>query len=1081
MSYFEIYYHIIQAPNVAKELALSIAKNIFTIPPGSRFLSKLARFVLDANHLDGEDHDPLILSRTTIYLPTRRALRSLRNEFSKLLGTRPTFLPNLRTLGDGEHEDSDPFHIFDHQSEPKHVINPVARQIMLARLVKQWVEKIGEDTRRLFEDEDIIIPSSSAESLWLAKEIAELIDQMETEEISWESLKLLIPQKDEYAQWWQLTLEFLQIAMQAWPQILDELGACDPATYRRLILDRRTNKLIEQNAPGPVIAAGSTGSIPATARFLKTVSQMPQGTIILPGLDKTMHEEAWQEILHRAAITKNNNPIQIGTNIAGCEDHPQYGLAKLLETIGIAREDVVSLGRPVEKLRNRALLTSIAMLPSAQTGNWQDLVTEIPEDEIKAAISNIAIINAQSERQEALAIALVLRKQIETPNSHAALVTPDRNLARRVAAELKRFDLNIDDSAGSMLKNTDAAIFVRQLIAITTQPPNALTLTSLVKHPLLSIDEENSPEPKMGRLFEICLLRDALEVPAVGNFQQSVENLKSQLAQNKYCAQMIKNMRDEDWNNLISFCKRLDHNFTTLAQNINANKSMRLDNFFDDILQCAHNLTSKHGQTQTSAFSENDGELARFFEQVTNFASNEKAIKFFCRPDELLLVFDALVAGKIVRTHANTHPRISILGPLEARLQPLDCVILAALNEGTWPPRHDNGPFLNRPMKMTMELATPERRTGLSAHDFEQLLGCEKVFLTRSQRVENAPTVPSRWLQRLCAIFGADLTKMLKKNGEEFLNIADLLDEPETQAKRLKRPYPKPPIIHRPTSLSITEIETWIRDPYAIYARRILKLQPLGTIDTLKEPQLRGIILHDTVAEFVHKNINPFAADAIEKFINIVEDKLQSNKIPAHIKALWLPRFGEIARDFITFEQTRKPTIFQSYCEIDGKIEVADTGFSLRGRADRIDIFTNGEVGILDYKTGTKPSMATARTLAPQLALEGAMVIYGGFGEIGAKTPSLLEYVRLRPRGEFKQEHVNNDKFPTQQISLAKLAELERHILSYKNPDQGYLSRFAVEMSTNVSGDYDHLARVREWSWSSEGSNESANMGGEYD
>ncbi len=1053
-----------------------LAKNVFSIAAGTPFLPRLARFVLDGYPDASQVEDPFHLARTTIYLPTRRAVRSLRGEFSVLLGSKATFLPRLRTLGDGDQGDMDPFLARDQKSDPPRLVSPLTRQIMLARLVKRWVEMIGAQTRELFEDEDIIIPSSSAESLWLAREIGDLIDQMETEEISWESLKLLVPNKDAYANWWQLTLEFLQIAMQSWPEQLAQMNACDPATHRRLLLDIRSAQLSNISNGERVIAAGSTGSIPATARFLKSISQLEHGAVILPGLDTSMSSDAWAEVSGRYSPDPTFSGIQKSAlNPSGCEDHPQYGLAKLLKTIGISREEVEILGKPSIELNTRSELASIALLPSAQTGEWRALVKKFSPDQRAGATNGITIIEAPAERQEALAIALVLRQQIETPDVYAALVTPDRNLARRVAAELKRFGLNIDDSAGIALKNTAAAIFIRLLISVATRKPDALTLATFVKHPLLQWDNDKEAATLSGRHFEICLLRDVLEIPSAGKFHQAIINSREKLAANRHAAPMIAKMSADDGTHLELFCQRLDDALTPLIEVATSKEPVKIAGLFENLLKTAINLTSTDDGSDLFG-SEAGIEINRLFEEITNSGSSEFAGNFTCRPDELLSVFDALIAGKIIRTNANTHPRISILGPLEARLQPLDCVILGGLNEGTWPTQHDNGPFLNRPMKLAMELATPERRTGLSAHDFEQLLGLPQVYLTRSGRVDNAPTVPSRWLQRLTAIFGTELTEEIAGRGAYFLQLATLLDQPPVSSRRIERPCPKPAVIHRPTRLSVTEIETWIRDPYAIYAKHILQLKPLGAIGTGSEPALRGTILHDAVAEFVEARIDPFGTDASGEFLVIIRDKLQQYRVPAHLSAMWMPRFGEMAQDYIRFEQKRQPHIKQSHCEIDGAIIIADTGFELRGRADRIDVMNDDSIEILDYKSGLKPTPAMARTLAPQLALEGGMAMAGGFVDLGKKTPSKLEYVRLRARGEFKQQAVNNEIISAAELSSAKIRELEQHINKYKNPDQGYLSRFAIELAENFTADYDHLARVREWSWGSD----EAGDGGDY-
>ena len=1048
-----------------------LENHVYSIAPGENFLRRLAQFVLEINGSIEQANDPFSLSRTTIYLPTRRAVRSLRTQFSILLGPKATFLPQLRTLGDGDFDDIDPFLPAGEEGDPARVINPLLRQITLARLVKRWVEMIGVRTRELFRDEDIIIPSSSAESLWLAKEIGDLIDQMETEEISWENFKNLVPNRDEYAGWWQLTLDFLQIAMKSWPEHLHQLGACDPPTHRRLLLDIRARQL--ENESGLVIAAGSTGSIPATARFLKAVSQLPRGALILPGLDTSMSQRAWAQLSQSGPGDSNAASTNYSSHAnSGCEDHPQFGLANLLTTIGIDREEVIQLGAPPADLENRARLTSIALLPSEQTGQWRQMMSEFPQVQMDKATSAISIIEAPAERQEALAIALILRQQIEIPDNHAALVTPDRNLARRVGAELKRFNLNIDDSAGFALGNTSPAIFIRLLISLTTQPANPLTCASFVKHPLLMAGQNVEDAALVGRHFEICLLREVLEIPNPGDFRQAIINFRDKITDHPHMPAIITKFTDEQWDHLISFCHRLD---IALSPLVDAAKTpLSLNRLFGDITQIATRLTENENGLSDLFSSDAGSELAQMFEEIINSADSG----FLCRPDELLSVFDALIAEKMVRSGALTHPRISILGPLEARLQPLDCVILGALNEGTWPALHDSGPFLNRPMKLAMELATPERRTGLSAHDFEQLMATPKVFLTRSGRVENAPTVPSRWLQRLTAIFGDDLTQQLKDRGTRYLDYANLLDQPLQKSKRIERPCPSPPVINRPKGLSITEIETWIRDPYAIYAKRILRLVPLPAIGTVSQPALRGTILHDAAAKFVQSDIDPFAPDAKAAFVSIVRQLMTLNKIPAHISALWMPRFEEVARDFILFAQQQKSRIKQSHCEIDGKLSIGDTGFQLRGRADRIDLMNDGSVEILDYKSGLRPTAAMARTLAPQLALEGAIIKAGGFTDLGSRIPSALEYVRMRPRGEFDRQAVNNDAISASELADQKLAELKRLVLKYGNPAQGYISRFAIEVSENITGDYDHLARVREWSWTSEDNAEGTADGG---
>ena len=1029
-------------------------QNVFTIPSGTPFLRTLAKFVLNGEPSQNSADDPLSISRTTIYLPTRRAVRSLRSVFGEILGDKALFLPTIRTLGDGDEEGIDPFMPLDTNSDPLRTISPITRQIQLARLVKKWVDMIGQEAREVFQDEDIVIPSSSAESLWLANKIAELIDQMETEEISWQNLKQIVPDIEEYAKWWQLTLDFLQIAMKSWPDHLAQIGACDPASFRRQLLDVRTAQLAQSNPDERIIAAGSTGSIPATARFLKAVSELPQGSLILPGLDTNLEAHIWDEI-HGSDNTADMS------GKSGSEDHPQFGLSRLLKSIGIKPKDVEILGQQEAELDNRSFLVSTALLPSEHTGMWREHISNMGEEKLQSATKNISIIEAAAERQEALAIALILRDQVENPDIRAALVTPDRNLARRVAGELKRFNLNIDDSGGQSLASSTNAIFVRLLISVATSANTieATTLAALVKHPFLNIKSDTLFNEHIGEIFEICLLRDVLQMPVSGEFAIAAEAARENAKTDYFLPPMVKQMDDSAWQELVDFCSELDRGLLALSETP-FEKEIEIALLFENILTCI-NATTIDGEEKCALFDDEAGiELAVFFEEMTTTASND----FLCRKDELPSVFDALITGKTYRKAGFTHPRISILGPLEARLQPLDCVILGGLNEGNWPALHDNGPFLNRPMKTAMELATPERRTGLAAHDFEQLIGCKNVFLTRAGRVDNAPSVPSRWLQRLSTVAGEAIDKKMKARGVKYLQWVEQIDQPNSPSARAQRPCPTPEISHRPKGLSITEIETWIRDPYAIYAKHVLKLLPLGELGTRPEPPLKGSIMHDAVADFVGEKIDPEEDCALEKLLNLFAKHMRNNQLPEHLEAVWMPRFSEIAKDFIAYEIKNKPTIGKSYCEIDGRITLGNSDFKLRGRADRINVLYNGEVEIIDYKSGTNPTAKMARTLSPQLALEGAMVMFGGFKAIGNAKPNLLEYVRLRPRGEFKQDAVNTKDQTAVELSKNQMDELEKLIAAYQNPEQGYISRFAVEKSNNITGTYDHLARVAEWS-----------------
>jgi ATP-dependent helicase/nuclease subunit B len=370
-------------------------------------------------------------------------------------------------------------------------------------------------------------------------------------------------------------------------------------------------------------------------------------------------------------------------------------------------------------------------------------------------------------------------------------------------------------------------------------------------------------------------------------------------------------------------------------------------------------------------------------------------------------------------------------------------------------------------MRAGMGLSTPERRIGQAAHDFQQLSGQAEVIYTRSLRSGNAPTVASRWLQRLMVVAGEGESARMRAAGGRYIALAKAADGSAAKAGRVARPNPKPPVEMRPAGLSVTEIETWIRDPYAIHARHVLDLHPLPPLERKADPMLRGQIYHQILAKFVMGAAGPREDTRMEAIARAV---FEEYNVPKEVAATWLPRFMAIARLFVTWEDGRRGNIASSHCEISGRIEV--DGFRLRGRADRIDILAGGNLSIIDYKTGMKPSTKQARSLSPQLALEGKMAMLGAFGALHEKPVAELLYVRLRAGEVLKVDDICGGKDPVDPAELIDGAweQLQGLITGFRNRDQGYLSRRAPSHEGDLDGDYDHLARVREWASGEEGS-----------
>lgn len=1029
---------------------------MFSIPAGCNFLRTLACSLLDGELVAGFEprKNPLLLSTATIYVPTRRAARGLAAEFLTELGSDAAILPSIRTLGDADEEEL----LFESSEAAlgfQQPMLPLERKFLLFQMVQSWTAALSKDTIELFGDEDIIIPSSPADAMWLAGDLGQLMDQMETEEISWNALLALVP--DDYAQWWQLTLSFLNIAMEHWPEVLKEKGKIDPAKLRGMILDQRT-KRYKENARGPVIAAGSTGTIPATGRLLAAIAGLEQGALILPGLDLEMDSDDWKSLLHRRGSTGKalDEPIT-------APSQPQYGLAKLIEKIGIERGQVKILGLPDAGALAREKLVSLAMLPAEATDKWSQISQTISPEMAGSGFASIAIIEAPGERQEALAIALALRESLNDGDKTTALVTPDRVLGRRVAAELQRFGIDVDDSGGTSLRNSDVGVFLRLLQDVCFGNCTAVNLVSLLKHPLFRAGYSAQQAQKLARLFELALVRGVIRTPMPGQFADACAHMMETGAAKHYLSQPVRRMSEEDWQELLLFCRRIDSQLIYFADLLNESSARPLSELFEKLNLTAIDLATEEIENESAhcALDEATGgmEFKQFFADIKSTGTEIIAL----RMQDFAAVFEAAVGDVVMRVVANTHPRLHILGPLEARLLQLDRVILGGLNEGIWPPNTRNDPFLNRVMRAELTMAPPERRVGLAAHDFQQFMGCSEIILSRSQRVDNAPTIASRWLQRLLAIAGEDHSGAMIERGNEYLGWVEQLDKNDGITTASERPNPKPPVALRPTSMAVTDIETWIRDPYAIYAKHILKLRQLPELERVSDPALKGTLYHEILAKYLSEKHDPSAPIALEQLMEIASTEFTNFDVPDDVAALWLPRFAEIAKLYLAWEAPQSFLTKEVYCEVEGEIKVGN--FTLRARADRVDIMRDGRISVFDYKTGKNPSIREAKVLSPQLPLEGAIALGGGFA-ITASAEELAElaFIRLRLNERLKVENLADKNHTVQEVSKNALHSLRGHIKAYENPEQGYLSRYAPKWEVEFGGDYDHLARVREWS-----------------
>jgi ATP-dependent helicase/nuclease subunit B len=1021
---------------------------VFSIPPGARFLPVLVDSLLSGKLVEGFafDGDPLALADATIFVPTRRAARELRSLFVSKLERRSTILPVIRPLGDFD-EDAG---LFEAEPEALLLAPPMTamdRLLMLAPLVQAWRKRLPAHVAALFAEE-VVVPASVADSIWLARDLAALMDEIETEGADWTRLGELVP--EELAGWWQVTLEFLSIVTTQWPKALAEIDRSNPAAHRNALIEAEATRLARNPPTGPVIAAGSTGSIPATSKLLSVIARLPRGAVVLPGLDKRLDEEAWAMI----------GDADTSPSICG---HPQFGLKKLLGVIGVERRDVEELAIPAPSLVARAALVSEALRPAETTDRWAAGRAAVADAVQAGALAGVTLAEAANERDEALAIAIALRKAVGEEGRTAALVTADRALARRVSAELLRFGIRADDSGGTPLADTPPAVLLRLLLEAVFTPGDPVAILALLKHPLLTLGMERAEVRAAAEVIELVALRGGVGRPDITGLSGEFERRLAELAGDKRKPDWLSRFRPAKFDAARRVLGQLEQALAPLAA-LRNNREVALD----AAVRAAVRSLEEAGRGSA-------GDLAELYrgdagEKLADFLRSligaQASLPF--NPDEFPAVMTALIATETVKPRVQSDSRVAIWGVLEARLQTVDTLVVGGLNEGSWPRRAEADRFMSRMMKSGMSLEPPERRIGLAAHDFSMAMGTENIILTRSARTGDAPSVPSRWIQRLLTCAGEDAAKAMRVRGGMLVDWARTMDEGEN-VPFAERPRPAPPLEARPRHFSVTEIETLRRDPYAIYAKKILNLQSLEPLVRDPGAAERGSLFHDILHRFVTAGVDPLTGDAVAKLIEIGRGCFDEAALPADVRAVWWPRFVAMAGGIVEWERNDRIDVMERHAEARAeKTAVGGTGVTLSGYADRIDLRAAGYADIIDYKTGSSPSKAQAHTLlSPQLALEGALLRRGAFAGIGEREPAELAYVRLKASGKVIEETIleyNRQIRSPVDLSQDAWSRLEKLLDHYNDPANGYLSRALPFREGDTEGDYDHLARVLEWS-----------------
>jgi ATP-dependent helicase/nuclease subunit B len=344
-------------------------------------------------------------------------------------------------------------------------------------------------------------------------------------------------------------------------------------------------------------------------------------------------------------------------------------------------------------------------------------------------------------------------------------------------------------------------------------------------------------------------------------------------------------------------------------------------------------------------------------------------------------------------------------------------------------------------------------------------MGTAKVVLTRSLRVEGAPSVASRWLQRLTGYVGKGVSEELRMRGKQYLYWAEEIDRRDDIPLE-QRPTPRPPLELRPTHFWITDIEKLRRDPYSIYARDVLRLRPLDPLIRAPDERERGNLFHEIMRRFIASGVPSNRSDAKAKLRDVAVDAFAEQELPSEIRTLWWPRFEELVEPIVEEELKRKAGIAVSFVEAGAaRTNIDDTGVTISGRADRIDMLQAGGIDIIDYKSGTNPNKTAASLLYnPQLALEAALAKRGAFRQIGPQGVSELIYYRLLAKGKVKLDSITSGNEGENADYLGDKAwdQLVRLTQHFNNLETPYTSH--IIPSLYPDNDYDHLARLREWS-----------------
>ena len=959
---------------------------LYSIPPHRSFADALATGLIARFGADA-----LELARGRILLPNNRAVRAVTDAFVRASGSG-LLLPRLIPIGDPDIDEriGGALEPADAAGTIAPAVDPLERLLVLASMVRG----AGE---------------TAAEALRLAADLGRTLDALIMEEIDPQRLKGAAADAEDLAAHWALSLQRLQVILDRWPALLRERGKIDLSERRNLLLRRLAAQWRESPPPGFTVAAGITTAAPAVAELLGRIARLPDGMVLLPGLalTQTMPDEEWDAL----------GPDDKGR---GEETHPQFHLKLLLDRMGIARGEVEewrSGGRAASPaVRGRAV--AHAMTAADFSDKWSGLKPS------ERRLTGIRAAELPDPAAEAQLIALAIREAIEQPGKTAALVTPDRMLAERVSALLKRWNVDADDSAGQALGQTPAGTLLLGIAAVAAEDFAPVPLLALLKHPLVG----GEGEQRLAWLEQVRLIDLALRGPRPAAGLEGLD---------RHCTEK------QGERGAAGYAGAWQHLRPRVAG---------MSELFAAPVSLAHFAAAIADQATAlagdAAWRGPDGRMAADLLAALQATATSQTIEVTA--DDAVPLLRELLDRQRVRPPYGGHPRVFIWGLLEARLQQADFLVLGGLNEGVWPALPAPDPWLAPKIRSNLGLPGLEFRVGLSAHDFASALGAPRVLVTRARRDNRSPTVASRFWLRLQAMTGG-LARDIRL--ERIAAALDFSGAP-TPADR---PAPRPPVGDRPRTISVTAVDRLKADPFAFYAQAMLKLRSLDPVDADFTAAWKGSAVHKVLEEWLKADdcdpdrLRPRALEL-----------LSSAAIHPMLRALWQPRLME-AIDWIAGLESANRSVGRRplAAEAEGATELANV--TIKGKADRLDRLGDGGMAIVDYKTGKAPAQkAIDAGFSLQLGLLGLIARQGGF-DVASGAPEAFEYWSLTKQkdGSFgKVSHADKDKSPEE-----FLADAERH---FKSAADSYLTgdaEFKAKLHPAYApyGDYDQLMRLEEW------------------